>query len=301
MKNVKVIFMGTPEFAVPILKSLIENTNVIGVVTQPDKGKNVSPIKELALKYNINIFQPIKIRKEYENILNLNPDIIVTCAYGQIIPKEILDYPKFGCINIHASLLPKLRGGAPIHRAILEGYEKTGITIMYMDETMDTGDIISMESIDIGKDETVGSLHDRLKILGRDLFMKTLPNIVNNNVSRIKQNNDDATYAYNIKREDEKIDWNLSKDIIHNKIRGLNPFPGSYTLLDDKILKVWSSCKSEEKHFGENGKIIKVDSGIHVKVCDGTIIIKSLQLEGKRKMDYKEFTNGRNLIGKILR
>ena len=124
MKNVKVIFMGTPEFAVPILKSLIENTNVIGVVTQPDQGKNISPIKELALKYNINIFQPIKIRKEYENILNLNPDIIVTCAYGQIIPKEILDYPKFGCINIHASLLPKLRGGAPIHRAILEGYEK---------------------------------------------------------------------------------------------------------------------------------------------------------------------------------
>lgn len=301
MKDIKVIFMGTPEFAVPVLESLIENTNVIGIVTQPDKGSNLSPIKQVALKNNLIIFQPIKIRKEYEDILNLNPDIIVTCAYGQIIPKEILDYPKLGCINIHASLLPKLRGGAPIHRAILEGYNKTGITIMYMDESMDTGDIISMESIDIGETETVGSLHDRLKILGRDLFMKTLPNIVNNNVNRIKQNNDEATYAYNIKREDEKIDWNLSKDKIYNKIRGLNPFPGSYTLLDDKILKIWSSYKSEENPKGENGEIVKVDSGIHVKVSDGIIVITSLQLEGKRKMDHKEFTNGRDLIGKILR
>lgn len=300
MKNIKVVFMGTPEFSVPVLAALIENTNVVGIVTQPDKG-NIPPVKKLALEKNIKVFQPSKIRTEYDDILSLNPDIIVTCAYGQIIPKDILDYPKLGCINIHASLLPKLRGGAPIHRAILEGYKETGITIMYMDESMDTGDIISMESITIGDNETVGSLHDRLKILGRDLFMKTLPIIVNGNVNRIQQKNEEATYAYNIKRIDEKIDWNETKEKIHNQIRGLNPFPGSYSLLDDKILKIWESQVSEEKTNGENGEIVKLDSGIHVKVNNGSIVIKSLQLEGKRKMNYKEFINGRNLIGKILR
>lgn len=300
MKNIKVVFMGTPEFSVPVLAALIENTNVVGIVTQPDKG-NIPPVKKLALEKNIKVFQPSKIRTEYDEILNLKPDIIVTCAYGQIIPKDVLDYPKLGCINIHASLLPKLRGGAPIHRAILEGYKETGITIMYMDESMDTGDIISMESITIGDNETVGSLHDRLKILGRDLFLKTLPIIVNGNVNRIQQKNEEATYAYNIKRIDEKIDWNETKEKIHNQIRGLNPFPGSYSLLDDKILKIWESQVSEEKTNGENGEIVKLDSGIHVKVNNGSIIIKSLQLEGKRKMNYKEFINGRNLIGKILR
>lgn len=300
MKNIKVVFMGTPEFSVPVLAALIENTNVVGIVTQPDKG-NIPPVKKLALANQIKVFQPSKIRTEYDDILSLNPDIIVTCAYGQIIPKDILDYPKLGCINIHASLLPKLRGGAPIHRAILEGYKETGITIMYMDESMDTGDIISMESITIGDNETVGSLHDRLKILGKDLFMKTLPIIVNGNVNRIQQKNEEATYAYNIKRIDEKIDWNETKEKIHNQIRGLNPFPGSYSLLDDKILKIWESQVSEEKTNGENGEIVKLDSGIHVKVNNGSIVIKSLQLEGKRKMNYKEFINGRNLIGKILR
>lgn len=300
MKNLKVVFMGTPEFSVPVLDALIENTDVIAVVTQPDKGNNISPIKKVALNNNIKLFQPIKIRNEYEDILDLNPDIIVTCAYGQIIPKPILDYPKYGCINIHASLLPKLRGGAPIHRAILEGYDKTGITIMYMDETMDTGDIISMESLDIGDNETVGSLHDRLKILGRDLFMSTLPNIVNENVNRIKQNNEEATYAYNIKREDELIDWNEPSKTIHNKIRGLNPFPGSYTLLDGKILKIWDAYKSDEVFKGYNGGIVKLDNGIHVKTEDGSIVIKTLQLEGKKRLDYKEFSNGRDLIGKRL-
>ncbi len=300
MKNIKVVFMGTPEFSVPVLAALIDNTNVVGIVTQPDKG-NIPPVKKLALVNQIKVFQPSKIRTEYDEILNLKPDIIVTCAYGQIIPKDVLDYPKLGCINIHASLLPKLRGGAPIHRAILDGYKETGITIMYMDESMDTGDIISMESITIGDNETVGSLHDRLKILGRDLFIKTLPIIVNDNVNRIQQKNEEATYAYNIKRIDEKIDWNETKEKIHNQIRGLNPFPGSYSLLDDKILKIWESQVSEEKTNGENGEIVKLDSGIHVKVNNGSIVIKSLQLEGKRKMNYKEFINGRNLIGKILR
>lgn len=300
MKNTRLVFMGTPLFAVPILEALIEKYDVVGVVTQPDKEKP-SPIKETALKNNIKVFQPIKIKNEYEDILKLNPDIIITCAYGQIIPKIVLDYPKYGCINVHASLLPKLRGGAPIHRAILDGYDKTGITIMYMDESMDTGDIISSFAIDIGPDETVGSLHDRLMLVGKDLLISTLPNILNGNINRIKQNNEQATYAYNIKREDEKINWDDSATNIYNKIRGLNPFPGCYTLLDDKILKIWNAKIISGNSNEENGKIINLEDGIHVKAKDGYIVITSLQLEGKKKLDYKEFINGRELLGKVLR
>ncbi len=300
MENTRLVFMGTPLFAVPILEALIERYDVVGVVTQPDKEKT-SPIKEIALKNNIKVFQPIKIKNEYEDILKLNPDIIITCAYGQIIPKIVLDYPKYGCINVHASLLPKLRGGAPIHRAILDGYDKTGITIMYMDEFMDTGDIISSFAIDIGPDETVGSLHDRLMLVGKDLLISTLPNILNGNINRIKQNNEQATYAYNIKREDEKINWGDSTTNIYNKIRGLNPFPGCYTLLDDKILKIWNAKIISGNANEENGKIVNLEEGIHVKAKDGYIVITSLQLEGKKKLDYKDFINGRELLGKVLR
>ena len=297
MKNLRLIFMGTPIFSVPVFEYLIENTNVIGVVTQPDKDNKKSPIKIIAEKNNIKIFQPIKIRKEFQEVLNEKPDIIVTCAYGQIIPKEILACPKYGCINVHASILPNLRGGAPIHRAILNGYTETGITIMFMDEGMDTGDIISFEKIMIGETENVGSLHDRLSFLGRDLLEKTLPNIINNNINRVKQNNEEATYAYNIKREDEKIDWNDSTYNIYNKIRGLNPWPGSYSFLDGKICKIWEASKLIGNYPGNIGEIIDIKDGIRVKTNDGIILIESLQLEGKRKMNYKEFTNGRNIVG----
>ena len=183
MKDKTVIFMGTPEFSVPILKKLIEETNVIAVVTQPDKTvgrKNelvFSPIKKEALAHNIQVFQPLKIRKEYDEIIALNPDIIITCAYGQIVPTEILNCPKYGCINVHASLLPKLRGGAPIHHAIIDGYEKTGITIMYMNEKMDEGDIITQVETIIADSDTTEKLHDRLSLLGKDLLIETLPSI----------------------------------------------------------------------------------------------------------------------------
>ena len=209
--------MGTPEFSVPILEGLIDNYNVVGVVTQPDKpvgrgGKiSISPIKSVALNNNVEVFQPLKIRDDYQNIINLKPDIIITAAYGQIIPKVLLDYPKYGCINVHASLLPKLRGGAPIHHAIIDGYDKTGITIMYMDEGMDTGDIISIQEVKITNDDTMISLHDKLRIIGRDLLLKTLPNIISGKINRIKQNNLDATYGYNIKKDEEKIDFKKKK------------------------------------------------------------------------------------------
>ena len=311
MKKIKVVFMGTPEFSVPVLEGLIDNYNVIGVVTQPDKevGRKkeikFSPIKEVALKNNIKVLQPEKIRKEYENILALKPDVIITCAYGQIIPKEILDYPKYGCINVHASLLPKLRGGAPIHHAIIDGYSKTGITIMYMDVNMDTGDIISQDEIEIDEDMNVGVLHDKLSIMGKDLLLKTLPDIIKGNIKPIKQNNDDATYAYNIKREEELLDFNKTAKEVYNQIRGLNPFPGAYAVLDGKIIKIYNARITDRMFTQkENGEITNVyKDGFGISVKDYEVIITELKIEGKKKMFTKDYFNGidqTKLIGKIF-
>ena len=311
LKDLKVVFMGTPLFAVPVLESLIDNCNVIGVVTQPDKivGRkkelSYSPIKECSIKNNIKVYQPIKIRKEYQEILDLNPDIIITCAYGQIIPKVILDYPKYKCINVHASLLPKLRGGAPIHHAIIDGYSETGITIMYMDEGMDTGDIISQEKTTILDSDNLETLHDRLSIMGADLLIKTLPSIIDGSNKRLKQNEELVTYGYNIKREEELIDFSKSKKEIFNKIRGLSPIPGGYALLDSKILKIYESKYLDDLSFKnkENGCIVKYDkSGIYVKVKDGLIVLVNIKLEGKKRTNIKDFYNGNklNLVNKVL-
>lgn len=310
MKDLKVIFMGTPEFSEPILKELIEKCNVIGVVTQPDKeiGRDkkmkFSPIKTLALENNIKVFQPVKIRNDYADILALNPDIIITCAYGQIIPKEILDFPKYGCINVHASLLPKLRGGAPIHHAIIDGYSETGITIMYMNEKMDEGDIISSESIPILDSDNLETLHDKLSLLGRDLLIKTLPDIINGTNNRIKQDDSKATYAYTIKREDERINFNKTSREIFNQIRGLNPFPGAYTTLDNKIVKVYDSYIKNNKYENlKNGEITAYyQDGIGVKTIDGEIVLTEIQFEGKKRMKTIDFLRGNkeNLIGKIF-
>ena len=299
-KDLRVIFMGTPLFSVPILEGLIENYNVVAVVTQPDKpvgrgGKIViSPIKDVALKYNIKVLQPIKIKEEYQNIIDLNPDIIITAAYGQIIPKIILDYPKYGCINVHASILPKLRGGAPIHHAIIDGYNKTGITIMYMNEGMDTGDIISVQEIDISNTDTMSILHDKLKIIGRDLLLETLPNIIKGNINRINQNESEATYAFNIKKEEEKIDFNKTKKEIYNQIRGLNSFPGAYAILDDKRIKIWDSYITDNIYNGlSNGEISNIyKDGIGIKVSDGEIVITDIQIEGKKRMSVRDYLNG---------
>ena len=209
----KVIFMGTPEFAVPVLKVLIEETDVLLVVTQPDRlvGRKqelmYSPIKKLALENNIKVFQPEKLRNESSEILKYDVDLIVTCAYGQILPLEILNHPKIASINVHASLLPKLRGGAPIHHAIIDGYKETGITIMYMAEGMDDGDIISQVKTKIEDTDNVGTLHDRLSLMGASLLKDTLPGIISKTNSRIKQNQEDVTFAYSMKREEEHIDF----------------------------------------------------------------------------------------------
>ena len=301
MNNLNIVFMGTPDFSVPVLKGLIENYNVIGVVTQPDKevGRNkevvFSPIKKVAIDNNIKVLQPEKVRNEYDEILKLKPDIVVTCAYGQIIPKEILEFPKFGCINVHASLLPKYRGGAPIHRAILNGDTETGITIMYMAEGMDDGDIISQEKIPIGKEDNLGDLHDELSVLGRELLLKTLPSILDGTNKRIKQNENEVTFAKIIKKEDEIIDFNDSSENVHNKIRGLSPYPGAYSILDSKRFKMFSS-RIEESHINAKpGTIIDISKdGIIVKTKDSAIKILELQIEGKKKMTSKEYLNGIN-------
>ncbi len=312
MKDLKVIFMGTPLFSVPILKTLIENCSVIGVVTQPDnlvdKEKKViySPIKKIALKNNIKLFQPNKISDNYSDILSLNPDIIITCAYGQFVPKELLEKPKYGCINIHASLLPKLRGGAPIHHAIMQGHEKTGITIIYLTEKMDAGPIISQKEINILPTENVGDLHDRLSIIGKDLLMETLPNIMSGNINPVNQKEVEVTYANNIKPEDELIDFSKTTKEIYNHIRGLNPWPGAYTILNGKRYKIWESRMGNNVYSNKlNGEIVSIyDDGIGVKTNNGEIIFNEIQIEGKKRIKVRDFLNGiqdkQSLIGKIF-
>ena len=312
MEKIKILFMGTPEFSVNVLKGLIDNYDVVGVVTQPDKevGRHheikFSPIKEVALENDIRVFQPKNIKTEYEDLLKLNPDMIVTCAYGQIIPKALLDFPKYGCINVHASLLPKLRGGAPIHKAIMNNYPRTGVTIMYMVEKMDAGDIISQVETIIEKEDTVGTLHDRLSILGTKLLLDTIPDIISGNINPIPQDINEVTYAWNITREEEHIDFSKSTIDIYNQIRGLNPWPGAYATLDNQIVKIYNSRISSSffttRADGEIGKIY--EDGIGVSTKDGEIIITELQFAGKRKMTVKEYLNGKDgntLIGKVFK
>lgn len=307
LKDLKVIFMGTPEFSLNVLEGLIEKTIVLAVVTQPDKivGKNkeksFTPVKKLALEHNIKVFQPEKIRKEYESVLELKPDIIITCAYGQIIPEVILDFPKYGCINVHASLLPKLRGGSPLHHAIIDGYDKTGVTIMYMDKGMDTGDIISQKAIDILESDTVGTIHDKLSVLGRELLLETLPSIINGTNKRIKQNSEEATYCHNITREEELIDFNKTTREIFNQVRGMNPYPVSYFTLQDLVYKVYEVTYEETNKFNDkkNGEIVICDKKLGIKVNDGIIYLEDIKREGKRRMKIKDFLNGEkeNLVG----
>ncbi len=307
----RVVFMGTPDFAVPVLKGLIDNYEVVLVVSQPDRlvGRHQelveTPIKKVALEHNIPVFQPLKIRNEYEDILAVKPDIIVTCAYGQIIPKAILDYPRLGCINVHASLLPKLRGGAPIHKALIDGYSKTGITIMYMDEKMDNGDIISQREIEILDTDNLESLHDKLSVMGKELLLDTLPSIIEGTNSRIKQDESEVTFAYNIKREEEKIDFSKSSLEVFNLIRGLSPVPGACALLFDQEMKIYDS-KILDKKYGKAtwGEIVDVNrEGIIVCTGNGSIVLTKIKPFGKKTMDAYSYVNGigkDKLIGKVF-
>ena len=292
--------MGTPEFSVPVLEMLIKETNVILVVTQPDSlvgRKQVltfSPIKQVALDNNIEVYQPNKIREEYEYILEKKPDIIITCAYGQIIPSILLDTPKYKAINVHASLLPKYRGGSPLHRAIINGEEETGVTIMYMAPGMDDGDIITQESIKINREDNVGIIHDKLSVLGRDLLLKTLPSIFDGTNERFTQDESKVSFAYNIKREEEKLDFNKSALEVYNHIRGMYPYPCSYMVLSNEIIKVCESRLGESTK-GSACEIINVyKDGIGIRCKDKEIILTKIKPAGKKEMLVKDYLNGKN-------
>lgn len=296
MKDKNVVFMGTPDFAVPVLEMLIKNVNVVGVVTQPDKlvGRKkelvYSPVKEIAMKHNIDVFQPIKIRNDYDFLLNKNIDLIVTCAYGQILPKSVLDIPKYGCVNVHASILPKYRGSAPIQWAIFNGDEKTGITIMYMDEGMDTGDIIKISEVNIEESDNVGTMHDKLSLLGSKTLESVLPTLFSDDVKRIKQG-DDYSFAPMIKREDEKIDFNTSGKNVINKIRGLNPWPLANIVINNLEIKVIEAEFKAEK-ISEVGMVLIDKSSLGITCLDGVIYLKVVKPSGKKVMDIKSFLNG---------
>lgn len=307
----KIVFMGTPDFAVPVLEGLIENYEVILVVSQPDKyvGRKriLTPteVKKVALNHDIEVFQPEKISNDYQKILDLKPDLIVTCAYGQIIPKEILDCPRLGCINVHGSLLPKLRGGAPIHHAIIDGLGETGMTIMYMDVKMDSGDIISQRSIKIEDEDTVETLWDKMSLLGRDLLLDTMPSIIDGTNKRIKQNEEEVTFGFNIKREEEHIDFNKTSREVFNQIRGLSPVPGAYVIFNEKEMKVYSAIISDKKYKGEAGEIVDTTKeGIVVCTKDAAIILTEVKPFGRGRMSAVAFINGvrsHGLIGKVFR
>ncbi len=303
MKDLKVVFMGTPEFACPVLETLIKNTNVVLVVTQPDayigrkKILTPSPIKSLALENNIEVFTPHNIKEDYENIINSKPDIIITCAYGQIIPKILLDLPKYKCVNVHASLLPKYRGGAPIHASILNGDDETGITIMYMAEGMDDGDIIKEESIKILDTDNITTLSDKLSILGAKLLIDTLPSILDGTCKSIKQDINKISFAYIIKRKDEIIDFNKSYKEIFNKVRALKD--RSYFIMNNIEYKVVSV--RYEKKLGEKSKINSIyKDGIGIGCKDGEVVITEFIPSGKKQMLTSSYLNGvdkKSLLG----
>jgi len=294
--------MGTPDFAVPILEALNKSSyKVVLVVTQPDRPKgrrrtlSAPPVKKVAMKAGIPVFQPENLQKEYDEIFTYEADLIITAAYGQLVPKQVLDYPVFGCINVHASLLPELRGGAPIHYAILQGKTETGITIMYMEETLDTGDIISQRRVPILHTDHVGTLHDTLSLVGADLLIETLPAIFNRTNERIKQDHSKATFAANITREQEKIDWDKTNVEVYNHIRGLHPWPVAYTIYNGERLKIWWATLDDNTFDNKTpGEIVKVDDASFTVICGNNkgVTISDFQPAGRKKMKVSEFLRG---------
>ena len=311
MSKKKIVFMGTPKFAVPILEMLIENFGVELVITQPDKrvgrkkGLTAPPVKAIAEKNNIPVLQPEKISNDKE-ILNalkkINPDIIITAAYGQLVPDSILEIPKYKCINVHGSLLPKLRGGAPIQYAILEDHRKTGVTIMYMVKKLDAGDMISKVEIDIFDSDNYETLHDKLSYAGCELLKETLPKIFSGDISPQKQDNSMATFARNILHDDEKISWEENARVIFNKVRALDPNVGAFTYLDKNILKIWSAEEIivKENYNKKVGTIVKQDKKFLYVLCGNNTIlkIKELQIAGKKRMPVVNFlSNMKDYVG----
>lgn len=298
----KIVFMGTPAFSVPILRMLVEEGyDVISVVTQPDRPvgrKKVltpTPVKEEALRLGLPVYQPQKLKnpEELQAVLDLEADLVVTAAFGQILPSEILETPKLGAINVHASLLPAYRGGAPIHQAIIDGQKETGVTIMYMVDRLDAGDIISQTVVPIEKHDHTGSMFDKLSAAGTELLKETLPSIIEGTNKRIPQDESLVTFARNISREQERIDWNRSAEEIYNQVRGLHPWPVAYTSFKQDNMKIWWSEIVEESKTGTPGEVVKLtEDAIHVQTGKGILAITELQPAGKKRMSAKDYLTG---------
>lgn len=310
INNMNIVFMGTPDFAVPSLEILIEKFNVTAVFTQPDRPKGrgkkiaMSPVKETAIKYDIPVYQPEKIRKEpemLELLKKLNPDFIVVVAFGQILPKEVLEIPKKACINLHASLLPKYRGAAPINWAIINGEKVSGNTTMLMDVGLDTGNMLLKQEVKISENMTMGELHDDLMEKGAGLLAETI--VSYDDITPIKQNDEKTCYASKINKKIGEIDWNISAEKIHNLIRGLNPWPAAYTTYNDKIMKLYESEVIKKENNSEPGTIIECSKdGIKVAAKDGIVNIKKIQFPGKKPLNVDEYLRGHSIeVGTILK
>jgi methionyl-tRNA formyltransferase len=300
----KVVFMGTPDFSVSALNAIHQFHEIVMVVTQPDRargrGKKVtpSPVKKRALELGLPVYQPNRLRdpEAIEHVTSAKADVMVIVAYGQILPKEILDAPPFGCINIHASLLPKYRGAAPIHRAILSGDSKTGITIMKMDVGLDTGDMYRSESIEISESMTMECLHDDLSELGSRMIVDVLDGLSRGETHAVKQDEAKATYAAKITKAEAEIDWKKSARMIHNQIRAFDPFPGAWTRVATAKLKVFASVCQVEDKAGMPGEILAVSkTGILIQTGEGSLLIQEIQAPGKRRMTVEDFLRGNTL------
>lgn len=301
----RIIFMGTSVFAVPSLKKLINNNfTIVSVVTQPDRprgrGKKMqpTPVKEIAEEYNLEVFQPQRVKDPdtINYILDLEPDLIVVVSYGQIIPTEILDYPRYGCINLHASLLPEYRGAAPIQRVIMDGKKVSGVTTMFMEEGLDTGDIIMQVPIPINNDINHGEYEKKLAAAGAELLIDTIRTIESGSMPQRKQNDEKATYAPMITREDEKIDWNNTAEHIHNQVRGLNPEPAAFTIINGVKVKIHKTILVDENQTGQPGVVIDTDRDkFTVQTKQGRLLITEVQREGKRRMSARDFLQGFSL------
>ena len=307
----KIVFMGTPDFALASLDKLIDGGyEIAAVVTQPDRpkgrGKKLTPppVKERALGAGLRVLQPERVKDSgfIEALKELSPDIIIVVAYGQILPEEIINLPAMGCINVHASLLPKYRGAAPINWCIINGESRTGVTTMYMDKGMDTGDILLQRETEIGEDETAGELHDRLAVLGADLLLETLDGLQRNEVERRAQDHSAATYAPQLDRETGRVDWNLDAKSIYNIIRGTNPWPGCYTVYKGERMKLWEAKVLEQKSRGTAGKVLEAGhGGMLVQAGSGTLLVTKIQMPSSRVMTVDEYLRGNSLeTGYIL-
>ncbi len=299
--------MGTPDFAVPSLEMLInEGYKVVAVVTQPDKPKGrgnkmaAPPVKEIALKHGVEVLQPSKVKTAefIEQIRELSPDLLITAAYGKILSKELLEVPKYGCINVHGSLLPAYRGAAPINWVVINGEKKTGITTMFTDVGIDTGDMLLKKELDIGPDMTVGELHDKIAVLGAEVLKDTLIELKKGTLKRIPQEDSQSSYAPMISKELGLIDWSKKALEIHNLVRGTDPWPGAYTFLEGNRMRVWKTMLVEEKtdNNQENGLILSVDDeGVLVKCSEGCILIKELQFDSSKRMAVKDYIRGHHI------